>query len=407
MFGFFKKDKKEKEHVFVWKGKDSKGRSVSGESRATNELLVKVSLRSKGIKVEKVRKQAFKRGKPVKQKDVAVFTRQLAAMLKAGVPLLKSFDIVASGYTNPNVKRLLLQIKSEVESGTSLATAFANHPKHFDKLYSNLVGAGEESGHIDSVLDRLATYQEKIASLKSKIKKAMMYPLAVITISFIVTAIIMIFVIPTFKDLFESFGAELPAPTLFVISVSNYFTEYWYIIFGSIFLGLFSFFKSYKRIEKFKDFVDALLLKMPVVGPILNKSAVARWCRTFSTMYSAGVPLVESLTSVGNAAGNAVYFKATQSIQKEVTKGESLANAIQQEKIFPHMMIQMAQIGEESGSLDDMLNKVAEYYEEQVDDTVAAINSLIEPFIILFLGVIIGGLVISMYLPIFKMASVV
>lgn len=407
MFGFLKKEKKEKEHIFIWKGKDVRGRSVNGELRAATDLLAKVSLRAKGIKVEKIRKQRFQNGKPIKQRDVAVFTRQLAVMLKAGVPLLKSFDIVANGYANPSVKKLLLQIKGDVESGSSLANAFANHPKYFDKLYFNLIAAGEDSGHLDEVLGRLATYQEKIASLKSKIKKAMMYPIAVVAISFIVTAIIMIFVIPTFKDLFESFGAELPAPTLFVISVSNFFTEYWYLIFGGISIFFVAFFKSYKKIEKFKDFVDRMLLKLPVFGPVLHKSAVARWCRTLATMFSAGVPLVEGLTSVGNAAGNTVYLNATKNIQREISKGESLAVAIQQEKLFPPMMIQMAQIGEESGSLDEMLSKVADIYEEQVDDTVASINSLIEPFIIVFLGVIIGGLVISMYLPIFKMASVV
>lgn len=400
--------KEVKENNYVWSGKDRKGKVVSGEMKAPSDSIVRVALRSKGIQITKVKKQTFSStGKKVKQADVAVFTRQLATMMRSGVPLIQSFEIVANGHANPAVSKLLYDIKSNVETGSNLADSFAKHPDHFDKLFCNLVAAGEKAGILDTILDRLAVYQEKIQKIKKKIKSALTYPIAVMGIAFIVTAIIMIFVVPSFKQVFSSFGADLPGPTLIVMGISDFFVANWYIIFGSMILT-FAFFKNLiKKSEKARAVFDRLILKLPIFGEILVKSANARWARTLATMFAAGVPLVEALDSVAGAAGNDVYYRATKIIQKEVTTGQGLTSAMQAQNLFPPMMIQMAQIGEESGSLDDMLNKVAEFYEEEVDNAVASLSSLMEPLIIAFLGIVVGGLVVAMYLPIFKMASAV
>jgi type IV pilus assembly protein PilC len=336
-----------------------------------------------------------------------VFTRQLATMMKAGVPLLQSFDIVARGHANPAVSRLLLDIRADVETGTSLSQAFKRYPQYFDKLFCNLVNAGEQSGILDDLLARLATYKEKTLALKGKIKSAMFYPAAVLAVAVIVTAVIMIWVVPSFKSVFESFGAELPLPTLFVIWLSDQFVAYWPIVFGGTAISAFLFVRSWKRSASMQAATDRLLLKLPVFGPVIMKAVVARWTRTLATMFSAGVPLVESLDSVGGASGNAVYHEATQKIALSVSSGTSLAVAMQQVQVFPAMATQMAAIGEESGSLDEMLRKVAEFYEEEVDAAVASLSSLMEPIIMVFLGGLIGGLVIAMYLPIFKLGSVV
>ena len=336
-----------------------------------------------------------------------MFTRQLATMMKAGVPLLQSFDIVARGHANPAVSRLLLDIRADVETGTSLSQAFKRYPQYFDKLFCNLVNAGEQAGILDDLLARLATYKEKTLALKGKIKSAMFYPAAVLAVAVIVPAVIMIWVVPSFKSVFESFGAELPLPTLFVIWLSDQFVAYWPIVFGGTAISAFLFVRSWKRSASMQAATDRLLLKLPVFGPVIMKAVVARWTRTLATMFSAGVPLVESLDSVGGASGNAVYHEATQKIALSVSSGTSLAVAMQQAQVFPAMATQMAAIGEESGSLDEMLRKVAEFYEEEVDAAVASLSSLMEPIIMVFLGGLIGGLVIAMYLPIFKLGSVV
>lgn len=401
-----KNDNKEK--IYVWSGKDKKGKNVKGEIKGVSEALVKVALRTRGIiTINKIKVQKFKSGKKIKLNDVAVFTRQLSTMMKAGVPLLSSFDIVANGHSNPSVTKLLYELKHEIEMGSSLSAAFAKYPQYFDKLYCNLVEAGEKAGILEMILDRLAVYQEKMLGIKSKIKKALMYPIAVMAVALVVTSIIMIFVVPSFENVFKSFGAELPGPTLFVVGLSKIFVENWYLIFGGIFLFFWGFGTARKKNKAFDERIQRLSLKLPIFGEILNKSAVARWCRTLATMFAAGVPLVESLDSVAGAAGNIVYEKATYQIQTEVATGTGLTYSMQQTELFPNMLIQMAMIGEESGTLDVMLNKVAEFYEEEVDDSVNALSSLMEPFIIAFLGVIVGGLVVAMYLPIFKMASTV
>ena len=399
--------KEVKEFTFIWQGKDRKGKEIRGEMRAASDSLVKVALRTKGISDIKVKKQKFRQSGKIKSDDIAIFTRQLSTMMKSGVPLLQSFDIVANGNSNAAVSRLLLDIKASVESGTSLATAFSQHPKYFDNLYCSLVEAGEKAGILDTILDRLALYQEKIQGIKSKIKSALFYPIAVIAVAFAVTAVIMIFVVPAFKEVFEGFGAELPGPTLIVMAISDFFVANWFFIFTGIFGIIWGVKKLIKTNEKVRHGFERLLLKMPVFGELIKKSAIARWTRTLSTMFAAGVPLVEALDSVAGAAGNIVYYNATKNIQKLVSTGQSLTVSMQEQKVFPNMVIQMAQIGEEAGSLDSMLTKVAEFYESEVDDMVAAMSSLIEPFIIVFLGVVVGGLVVAMYLPIFKMASTV
>jgi type IV pilus assembly protein PilC len=396
-----------KELVFEWEGRDKNGKIVRGEVRAGGEAAVSATLRRQGILLTKVKKRRTSGGRAVKQKDIALFTRQLATMMKAGVPLLQAFDIVARGATNPKLTRLLNDIRSDVETGTSLSAAFRKYPMYFDALYCNLVEAGEAGGILEALLDRLAIYQEKIMALKSKIKSALMYPISVIVVAFIVLAVIMIKVIPAFKDVFKSFGADLPAPTLVVIAISEFFVAYWWLIFGILIGGGYMFFQTWKRSEKMQKAMDRMLLRIPVFGTLINKSVLARWTRTLSTMFAAGVPLVEALDSVGGASGTAVYVEATQHIQRDVSTGSALTTAMQSTGVFPNMVLQMAAIGEEAGSLDHMLGKAAEFYEEEVDDMVKGLSSLMEPFIIVILGVMIGGIVISMYLPIFKLGAVV
>lgn len=396
-----------KEAIFHWQGKDKSGKIVRGEMRASSETVVQSTLRRQGVRVSKVKKQTFARGRSVVEKDVALFTRQLATMIRAGVPLLQSFDIVGKGASNPAVGRLLGEIRSDVETGSSLSQAFRKHPLQFDALYCNLVAAGEQAGILEAVLERLAIYKEKILAVKAKIKSAMTYPIAVLVVAFVVTAVIMLFVVPEFKKVFASFGAELPAPTLIVIAISDGFVKYWYMIFAVIFGTIFGFFYAWRRSENMQFVMDRLLLQLPVFGIILRKATMARWTRTLSTMFAAGVPLVEALESVGGAAGNRVYLLATKAIQSEVSTGTSLTVAMQNADVFPSMVLQMVAIGEESGQLDSMLGKVADFFEAEVDDAVEGLSSLMEPIIMAFLGVVIGGLVVAMYLPIFKMGSVV
>lgn len=396
-----------KEFVFEWEGKDRKGKQVRGEIRAASENIVQASLRRQGVLPTKIKKRSTRSGKAIKPKDIAIFTRQFATMMKAGVPLLQTFDIVGRGNPNPSVTKLLSDIRAEVETGTSLSSAFHKYPKYFNALYCNLIEAGETAGILEALLDRLATYMEKTEAIKSKIKSALMYPIAVVVVAFVVVTIIMIFVIPAFKSVFSSFGADLPGPTLFVMAMSEFFVSYWWLIFSVIGGGIYFFMQAWQRNEKMQMMMDRILLKVPVFGVLVEKSCVARWTRTLSTMFAAGVPLVEALDSVGGAAGNSVYLNATTSIQREVSTGTSLTNAMTNASVFPSMVLQMCAIGEESGTIDHMLGKAADFYEAEVDDMVAGLSSLLEPIIIVFLGTIIGGIVIAMYLPIFKLGQVV
>lgn len=396
-----------KEYTFAWEGKDKTGKLMRGEMRAGGEALVQATLRRQGILVSKVKKQTFKRGGKVTEKDITLFTRQLATMMKAGVPLLQTFEIVGRGHDNPAVGKLLLDIKSDVETGSSLSQAFRKYPLQFDPLYCNLVAAGEQAGILETLLDRLANYKEKMIAIKSKIKAALFYPVAIIVVAFIITAVIMIFVIPAFKEVFKSFGADLPTPTLVVIAMSDFVIAWWWAIFGGVGGAIYAFFYTWKRSEKMQIVFDRLLLRMPVFGDIIRKSVIARWTRTLATMFAAGVPLVESLESVGGAAGNHVYKVGTRQIQGEVSTGTSLTAAMQNSELFPNMVNQMVAIGEESGALDAMLGKVADFFEAEVDDAVEALASLMEPMIMVVLGVLIGGMVIAMYLPIFKLGAVV
>jgi type IV pilus assembly protein PilC len=395
------------EFVYEWEGKDRNGKPVRGETRAGGEHQVLAALRRQGITPGKVKKRRMRSGQKIKPKDIAIFTRQLATMMKAGVPLLQAFDIVGRGNANASVTKLLNDIRTDVETGTSLSAAFRKYPLYFDNLYCNLVEAGEAAGILETLLDRLAVYMEKTEGIKSKIKSALMYPISVVVVAFVVVSVIMIFVIPAFKQVFSSFGAELPAPTLFVMGVSEYFVKYWYIIFGGIGGGFYFFMQAWKRNEKVQAFMDRLMLKLPVFGDLVYKSVIARWTRTLSTMFAAGVPLVEALDSVGGASGNSVYVSATAKIQQEVSTGTSLTAAMANANVFPTMVLQMCAIGEESGSIDHMLGKAADFYEAEVDDMVAGLSSLMEPIIIVFLGGLIGGIVVSMYLPIFKLGAVV
>ncbi|HWV63883.1 MAG TPA: type II secretion system F family protein, partial [Oxalicibacterium sp.] len=388
-----------KESVFAWEGRDKTGKVVRGELRAGGEAVVNATLRRQGVVVTKVKKKAYRSGRKIQEKDITLFTRQLATMMKAGVPLLQSFDIVAKGNDNPSVSKLIQDIRADVETGTSLNQAFRKFPLYFDPLFCNLVAAGEQAGILEDLLTRLAVYKEKTLAIKSKIKSAMFYPVSILAVAFIVTAVIMIWVVPAFKDVFKSFGADLPAPTLLVIAISDFFVANWYIIFGGLFAALYLFFQSWRRSVKMQRTMDRLLLKVPIFGSVIRKATIARWTRTLSTMFAAGVPLVESLDSVGGASGNAVYMDATRAIQTEVSTGTSLTVAMQNADVFPNMVTQMVAIGEESGSLDSMLGKVADFYEAEVDDAVASLSSLMEPLIMVILGVLIGGLVVAMYLP--------
>ena len=400
------KSDKTKEYQYSWTGKDKTGKILKGDTRGPGEASVSAHLRRQGITVTKIKKTATSGGK-VTEKDITLFTRQLATMLKSGVPLLQAFDIVGKGHDNPAVARLLLDIKTDVETGSSLQQSFRKFPLYFDDLYCNLLGAGEAAGILDTLLDRLATYKEKILAIKSKIKSALFYPISIIVVAFVITAVIMIFVIPAFKELFSSFGAGLPAPTEIVIAISDFFVAYWWAIFSVVGGSVYGFFYAWKRNKTMQRRMDQFMLKVPIFGPLVRKASIARWSRTLSTMFAAGVPLVEAFDSVAGAAGNSVYYDATKAIQREVTTGTSLTVAMQNTDAFPSMVLQMVAIGEESGALDSMLSKVADFFEAEVDDAVAAISSLMEPVIMVVLGVLIGGLVVAMYLPIFKMGSVV
>ena len=392
---------------FAWTGKDKQGKVVRGELRAGGESLVAANLRRQGIQVTSVRKVAQRRGKKITEKDLTIFTRQLAVMMKAGVPLLQAFDIVGRGHGNPSVGKLLLDIKTDVETGSSLAQAFRKYPLYFDALFCNLVGAGEAAGILDTLLERLASYKEKILAIKGKIKSALFYPVAIIVVAMVVTAVIMIFVIPVFKDLFKNFGADLPGPTLVVMAISDFFVANWWWLLVVIFGGVWGFFYAWKRSKMMQRVMDRLFLKLPVFGDVIRKAAIARWCRTLATMFAAGVPLVESLDSVAGAAGNYVYFEATKKIQSEVSTGTALTAAMTNSGVFPSMVLQMCAIGEESGSLDAMLGKVADFFEQEVDEAVESLSSLMEPMIMVVLGGLIGSIVVAMYLPIFKMGQAV
>ncbi len=396
-----------KELNFSWEGKNKAGKVVRGDMKAASESAANAALRRQGITVTKLKKLKTSSSGSVSDKDITLFSRQLATMVKSGVPLLQSFDIVGKGTNNPALAKLLFDIKSDVETGANLATAFRKYPMHFDALYCNLVEAGEQAGILDTLLDRLATYKEKIQAIKSKIKSALTYPIAILIIAFIITAVIMIFVVPAFKGVFASFGGELPAPTLIVIAISDYFTANWHFIFGGIYAVIYGIGQAFKRSRALQIAKDKYSLKLPVFGDMLVKSSIARWTRTLSTMFAAGVPLVDALDSVGGAAGNYVYTMGTKQIQAEVSTGTSLTAAMENSGLFPPMVTQMVAIGEESGQLDSMLGKTADFFEAEVDEAVEALSSLMEPMIMVFLGGLIGGLVVAMYLPIFKLGSVV
>lgn len=399
-----------KSSVFVWEGTDRKGGKVKGELSGTNTALVKAQLRKQGINPTKVRKKGISllgKGKKIKPMDIALFTRQMATMMGSGVPLLQSFDIIGEGFDNPNMRKLVEEIKQEVAAGNSLANSLRKKPIYFDDLYCNLVDAGEQSGALETLLDRVATYKEKTESLKAKIKKAMTYPIAVVVVAIVVSAILLIKVVPQFQSVFSSFGAELPAFTRMVISISEVLQEWWFIVLIAIFVITFALREAHRRSEKFRDSVDRGILKLPIVGDILYKSAVARYARTLSTTFAAGVPLVEALDSVSGATGNVVFRNAVNKIKQDVSSGTQLNFSMRTTGVFPSMAIQMASIGEESGSLDAMLDKVASYYEEEVDNAVDNLTTLMEPMIMAVLGVLVGGLIIAMYLPIFQLGNVV
>ena len=396
-----------KEAIYAWEGKDKTGKAVRGEIRAGGEAIVNVTLRRQGVVVTKVKKKVMRKGKKISDKDVSLFTRQLATMMKAGVPLLQSFDIVSKGHSNPSMAKLIQDLRADIETGTSLNNAFRKYPLYFDALFCNLVGAGEQAGILEDLLTRLAVYKEKTLAIKAKIKSALMYPVSILGIAFIVTAIIMIWVVPAFKSVFASFGADLPGPTLIVMGISDFFVKWWWAIFGGLFAGIYFFFQSWRRSVKMQRTMDLLLLRAPIFGTVIRKAAIARWTRTLATMFAAGVPLVEALDSVGGASGNALYAEATKRIQNEVSTGTSLTMAMQNADVFPPIVTQMVAIGEESGALDAMLGKVAGFFEDEVDEAVAGLSALMEPIIMVVLGVLIGGMVIAMYLPIFKLGSVV
>ncbi len=396
-----------KEIVFEWEGRDRHGKLVRGETRAGGENQVQVMLRRRGIFATRVRKRRLRAGHAIKPRHVAILTRQLATMLKAGVPLLQAFDVVGRGNPNPGLARLLNEIRADVETGSPLSVALRKHPAHFSRLYCNLVETGETAGMLDTLLERLASHMEKTEALKAKIRSALMYPTAVILVALAVVSVIMLFVIPAFKEVFSAFGAELPAPTLFVIAASEFFVRWWWLMLGALIAGVCLLVQSWKRSDRVRLLTDRLLLGLPVFGELVRKSVVARWTRSLATMFAAGVPLVESLDSVGNAAGNMLYSQATKRIRQDVATGTSLAAAMTDTRIFPGMVTQMTAIGEESGALDHLLGKAADFYEAEVDEMVAGLSSLMEPIIIVVLGIIIGGIVVAMYLPIFKLGQVV
>ena len=399
-----------KMQTFTWVGRDAKGRTVRGEQDAPNPAYVKALLRRQGVQPEKVRKQPkplFQFKSKIKTKDISIFSRQLSTMISAGIPVASAINSMSRAHNNPAMRELLTQIRQDVEAGNNLSDAMAKHPDHFDELFVSLVGAGERSGTLDTLLDKIAVYKEKLEAIKSKVRSAMFYPAAVIVVSFIVTAILMIFVIPAFEDLFQDFGADLPALTRAVVNMSEFFQKYWGIMFLVFFGSIYLIGKAYKKSAGVRHKFDGVLLKLPVLGELLQKAAVARFCRTLGTMFGAGVPIIDALEAVSGATGNAVYANATKEIQKQVTSGQQLVVAMESTKLFPSMVLQMVGTGEETGELENMLEKVADFYEGEVDDAVEALSSLIEPFIIVFLGGLIGTLVIAMYLPIFKMAAAV
>jgi len=401
----------DKAYQFVWEGVDRRGTRVKGDLRAPSVDMVRADLRRQGVTPLKVKKKAqplfSARKKRITGADLTVFSRQLATLMAAGVPLVQSFEIVGRGHQNPSMQDLILAIKNDVESGTAMAEALAKHPNHFDDLVCNLVAAGEHAGVLDTVLDKIATYKEKTESIKGKVKKALFYPAAIIVVAIVVTVIILLFVIPQFKALFTSFGADLPAFTLLVIGLSDLVREWWYLFGLGVAALIFGVGKLFKKSQAFRNAIDRVSLKIPVIGPILNKAAVARFARTLSTMFAAGVPLVDALDSVAGATGNVVYADAVHKMREDVATGQSLELSMRQRSLFPHMVIQMTAIGEESGALDGMLAKVADFYEEEVDNAVDALNSLLEPMIMVVIGTMVGSLVVAMYLPIFKLAAVV
>ena len=396
---------------FVWKGKNKSGKLIKGEISAISETIARAELRRQGtriIGIKKKPKPLFTQAKKsIGAKDIAVFSRQLATMLESGIPLVQSFDIIAKGHENPAMAEMLFAIKADIEEGDTLAQALRKRPIYFDELFCNLVEAGEHAGILEGLLDKIATYKEKVETIKSKIKKALTYPIAVVVVAFIVTAIMLIFVVPVFKDLFDSFGADLPSFTLWVMGMSDWMVANWYYVVGTIVAAVYTFMFFKKRSSKFNYFLDRVLLKLPIVGMILHKSAIARFARTLATMSAAGVPLVDALESVAGATGNIVYYKAVMEMRENVTTGQSLQYSMTQTHLFPHMVVQMLAIGEESGSIDKMLNKVADFYEEEVDNLVDNLSSLMEPFIMVILGILVGGLIVAMYLPIFKLGAAI
>ena len=395
--------------TFAWEGMDKTGKKKKGESLGSSEALVRVELRRQGISATRIKKKSgmSRRKKSIGAKDIALFTRQLATMMTAGVPLVQAFEIVGRGHENPAMQDLILAIKSDVEGGSGLAESLAKHPLYFDELVCSLVAAGEQSGTLETLLKKIATYKEKVEAIKGKIKKALFYPIAVIVFAFIITSILMIFVIPQFAQLFKGFGADLPALTQFVVHISDFFVAYWWAIFGSLGGAAYGLIQLKKRSKAFNHFMDRFMLKIPVIGGILTKATVARFARTLSTMFAAGMPLVESMTTVAQASGNIVYEEKIMLMRDAVSTGTQLNVSMKEAGLFPNMVVQMIAIGEEAGSVDAMLAKVADFYEEDVDNAVDGLTSLLEPLIMAFLGVLIGGLVIAMYMPIFKMGSVV
>jgi len=396
---------------FIWTGTDKARKKIKGEITARNERVAKIELRQQGYMVSKIKpkpKPLFSaRPKPITSGDITTFARQLTTMLASGIPLVQGLDIIGRGNANPSMQDLLLGIKADIEGGATLAEGLAKRPIYFDELFCNLVEAGEHAGVLETLLDKIATYKEKTESLKKKIKKAMTYPIAVLVVAVIVTAILLLFVVPVFEDLFKGFGADLPGFTRMVIDMSQWLQEYWWMMLIIIVASVFTFSYFKKRSKPFNHFLDKLLLRLPIIGDILSKSAIARFARTLSTMSAAGVPLVEALRSVAGACGNIIYAEAVLSMREEVANGQRLKYAMQQVNIWPHMVQQMVSIGEESGSLDNMLGKVADFYEEEVDNLVDNLSSLMEPFILVVLGTLVGGLVVAMYLPIFKLGSAI
>ncbi|RDH85374.1 MAG: type II secretion system protein F [endosymbiont of Escarpia spicata] len=405
------KKRQHKSYLYAWEGSDKRGSRITGETRASNVALVRAELRRQGVVPLKIRKKSAplfgSRKKKIGSGDIAIFSRQLATMMSAGVPMVQAFEIIGRGHENPSMQDLILAVKADVEGGTALANALKKHPLYFDDLFCSLVSAGEHAGVLETLLHKIALYKEKTESIKGKIKKALFYPIAVILVAIVVTAIIMIFVIPQFEQLFKGFGADLPVFTRVVINIAHVVQGWWWAILGGVVLAGYLIGGTWKRSRAFRQRVDRILLKLPILGPILNKAAISRFARTLSTMSTAGVPLVEALESVSGATGNVVYSDAVLRMREDVATGQSLQLAMRQRNLFPNMVIQMVAIGEESGSLDDMLSKVADFFEEQVDNAVDALSSLLEPLIMVILGTLVGGLVVAMYLPIFKMGSAV